>query len=180
MTSVIVNGLTIVHQGSNGLAVASAPDVCKTPMPPGPTPIPYPNIAKSSDLADGTTTVFTDGCSAAIKDCCFATSTGDEGGTAGGGVSSGVIKGKAKFSSYSFDVKLESKNACRLTDPMTMNGNASNTVTAAETQAGGSISGLGGDFEDLCRAFCWCDSGDKKGGDILQIEKIPVSPRMTA
>jgi hypothetical protein len=63
---------------------------------------------------------------------------------------------------------------------MTMNGNASNTVTAAETQAGGSISGLGGDFEDLCRAFCWCDSGDKKGGDILKIEKIPVSGPMTA
>jgi hypothetical protein len=173
MGFVIVNGLTIVHKGSSGLAVASAPDVCKTPMPPGPTPIPYPNIAKSADLVDGTTTIKTEGCMAAIKDCCFVTSTGDEGGTAGGGVSSGVIKGKAKFTSYSFDVKLESKNACRLTDPMSMNGNAPNTETVAETQPGGAASGIDGDIEDLCRAFCWCDAG-KNGDDIMKIEKVYV------
>jgi len=174
MGYVIINGLTIVHKASTGVAIASAPDVCKTPMP-GPVPIPYPNIAFSADLVDGTVTVAVEGGNmAAIKDCAFSTSTGNEGGTAGGGVSSGVIKGKAKFSSYSFDVKLESKNACRLTDSMTMNGNADNTDGNLQ-QRGGNVSGRDPDIEELCRAFCWCNKQGNKGKDILEIEYVPVS-----
>ena len=48
-----VNNLSVVHKGSNGVTIAF-PDVCKTPSPAGPIPIPYPNIAKSSDTANGT------------------------------------------------------------------------------------------------------------------------------
>jgi Domain of unknown function (DUF4150) len=84
MNFVIVNELTVVHKGSDGVAVASAPDVCKTPTPSGPVPMPYPNIAKSSDLSGGTTSVFVEGNSVAVKDCCFAISTGDEPGSLGG------------------------------------------------------------------------------------------------
>jgi uncharacterized Zn-binding protein involved in type VI secretion len=47
-------------------------------------------------------------------------STGDEPGSAGG-VISGKIKGKAEFVLYSFDVKIEGKNACRMGDLMTHN-----------------------------------------------------------
>ena len=43
-----VNSLSVVHKSSNGVTIAF-PDVCKTPTPGGPIPIPYPNIAKSSD-----------------------------------------------------------------------------------------------------------------------------------
>ena len=43
-----VNKLSVVHKSSNGVTIAF-PDVCKTPTPGGPVPIPYPNIAKSSD-----------------------------------------------------------------------------------------------------------------------------------
>ena len=42
MTVTIANGsLSIAHQGSNGVAAATVPDVCKTPTPGGPVPTPY-------------------------------------------------------------------------------------------------------------------------------------------
>lgn len=43
-----VDSLSVVHKNSEGVTVAF-PDVCKTPAPGGPIPIPYPNIAQSSD-----------------------------------------------------------------------------------------------------------------------------------
>jgi hypothetical protein len=51
------------------------------------------------------------------KDAKYVMTTGDEAGSAGG-VISGVIKGEAEFMMYSFDVKYEGKNVCRLGDPM--------------------------------------------------------------
>lgn len=116
-----INGLSLVHKGSNGTAIATMPDVCKTPSPGGPVPIPYPNIAMSKDLAKGTTTVKVDGGNmAANQGSELMLSTGDEAGTAGGVVSSTFIK-EATWITYSFDVTLEGKGACRLTDKMFMN-----------------------------------------------------------
>ncbi len=91
-----VNFLSVVHASSNGTTIAF-PDVCKTPSPAGPIPIPYPNIAKSSDTAKGTTKVKCDGNPTCVKDSNFSMSTGDEAGSAGGGVVSNKIKGKAEF-----------------------------------------------------------------------------------
>ena len=48
-----------------------------------------------------------------VKGAKYMTTRGDEAGSAGGGVASGKIKGEAEFMLYSFDVKLEGKNACR-------------------------------------------------------------------
>jgi hypothetical protein len=115
-----VNFLSVVHKGSNGVTIAF-PDVCKTPSPAGPIPIPYPNIAKSSDTAKGTKKVKCDGQSTCVKDSNFSTSTGDEAGSAGGGVASNKIKGKAEFILFSFDVKFEGKNAARAFDLMLHN-----------------------------------------------------------
>ena len=125
-----MNGL--VHKGSNHFAKNTPPDVCKTPSPAGPVPIPYPVIlSKSSDLANGTTTVKADGGQMiAVKDCEYSGCNGDEAGTAGGVVSSTNMK-EAKFILYSFDVKMEGKNACRFGDKMTMNHQ--NTVCLAGT-----------------------------------------------
>ncbi len=124
-----VNGLTLCHKGSGGISTATAPDVCKTPAPGGPVPIPYPNVAYSKHLRKGTKTVKVDGGNpAAIKGSEFATSTGDEPGTAGG-VKSGTVKGKATWLSFSPDVKMEGKPVCRLTDKMLMNHG--NTVNMA-------------------------------------------------
>jgi Toxin PAAR-like domain len=132
--TVNVNFLTVVHASSSGV-VMGFPDVCKTPSPGGPIPIPYPNIAKSSDTTQGSTTVKMDGNPIMLKQSVFATSTGDEGGTAGGGVVSNTIKGKAEFVLYSFDVKVEGKNVCRLTDIMVLNKMSSpNTPPFPEVQ----------------------------------------------
>lgn len=118
--TVNVNGLSVVHRGSGGIATATVPDVCKTPSPGGPVPIPYPNIAMSSDLMGGTTTVTIDGNPAAIQGSKFLKSTGDEAGVAGGLVSS-MIAGEAQFISFSPTVMLDGKPSCRLTDKMLMN-----------------------------------------------------------
>lgn len=115
-----VNFLSVVHASSNGVTIAF-PDVCKTPSPAGPIPIPYPNIAKSSDTASGTTKVKCDGNPACVKDSNFSMSTGDEAGSAGGGVASNKIKGKAEFVMFSMDVKFEGKNVCRAFDIMLHN-----------------------------------------------------------
>jgi hypothetical protein len=119
--TVSVNNMSVVHSGSNGTTIAF-PDVCKTPAPPAPfVPIPYPNIAKSSDTASGASKVKCDGNPVAVKDSNFKMSTGDEAGSAGGGMVSAKIKGKAEFINFSFDVKFEGKNVPRAMDMMLHN-----------------------------------------------------------
>lgn len=131
--TVIVNFRTVVHQKSDGVATAF-PDVCKTPSPGGPIPIPYPNIARSTDAAQGTKKVQADGCEVMVQGSNFSTSTGDEAGSAGGVVSS-CIKGKAEFILYSFDVKFEGKPVARLGDLMVQNKqSAPNTPPFPEIQ----------------------------------------------
>jgi hypothetical protein len=119
-----VNGRTnsLAHKGSTGFAKSTLPDVCKTPSPGGPVPIPYPIIlSTTSDLTGGTTTVKADGGNmAAVKGSELSRCNGDEAGTAGGVKSSTNMK-EATWILYSFDVKLEGKNACRLTDKLQMN-----------------------------------------------------------
>lgn len=117
--TVNINNLSLCHKGSNGISMATIPDVCKTPAPPaGPVPIPYPNIAMSSDLMKGTSTVKADGGNmCAISGSEFCKSTGDEPGSVGGVMSNVFIK-EATWITYSFDVKFEGKGACRLTDKM--------------------------------------------------------------
>ena len=118
--SVGVNYMSVVHAGSNGISNAF-PDVCKTPAPPAPPiPIPYPNIAKSSDTAQGASTVNCDGNPVCVKDSNFMMSTGDEAGSLLG-VASNKIKGKAEFVNFSFDVKFEGKNVPRAMDLMLHN-----------------------------------------------------------
>jgi hypothetical protein len=113
--------MSVVHADSGGITSAF-PDVCKTPAPPAPfVPIPYPNIAKSSDTANGTSTVKCDGNPVCVKDSNFSTSTGDEAGTAGGGIISGKIKGKAEFVNFSFDVEFDGKGVARAMDLMLHN-----------------------------------------------------------
>ena len=112
-----VNSRGIAHKGSGGMSTAF-PDVCKTPAPPaGPIPIPYPNIAKASDTSSGPTKVTTDGEMPMVKGAKYSRSSGDEAGSVGGVVSN-VNMDEAEFMMYSFDVKFEGKNVCRLGDPL--------------------------------------------------------------
>jgi hypothetical protein len=116
-------------------------------------PIPYPNIAQSITLSNGTTTVKGDKVMAANKGSKFSLSNGDNAGTIGG-VKSNVFMKEATWLLYSFDVKMDSKNACRFTDPMYHN--SENTVNlAGECQSPRIIKAIGQETADaLCDAAC--------------------------
>lgn len=110
------NSRGITHKGSGGMSIVF-PDVCKTPTPGGPVPIPYPNIGMASDTSQGPSSVKTDGMMPMVKGAKYSRSTGDEPGTAGGVLSS-VNMNVCEFLMYSFDVKFENKNVCRMGDPL--------------------------------------------------------------
>lgn len=110
------NSRGIAHKGSGGISIAF-PDVCKTPTPAGPVPIPYPNIAMASDTSKGPKKVKTDKKMPMTKSAKYSKSSGDEAGTAGGVISSKNMS-EAEFLLYSFDVKFEGKNVCRMGDMM--------------------------------------------------------------
>ena len=116
MPTVFDNSRGVVHKGSGGQSPIF-PDVCKTPTPTGPVPIPYPNIGMASNTSAGPTTVKCDSQMPMTKDAKYMMSTGDEAGSAMG-VMSNKIKGPCEFMLYSFDVKFEGKNVCRLGDPL--------------------------------------------------------------
>lgn len=122
-SSTSANKLTLVHKSSSGMT-QWFPDACKTPSPAGPVPIPYPNIAMSTDTADGSSTVKVDGNPVMVKGSNFSKSSGDEAGSAMGVVSSKNM-GKAVPVMASMDVKIDGDNAFRLTDPMTHNNGGS-------------------------------------------------------
>jgi hypothetical protein len=111
-----VNSRGIAHKGSGGMST-TFPDVCKTPAAPSPVPIPYPNVGKSADTSQGPSTVKTDGQMPMVKGAVYSRSSGDEAGTLGG-VMSSVNMNVCEFLMYSFDVKFEGKNVCRLGDPL--------------------------------------------------------------
>ena len=106
----------IAHKGSGGMSIAF-PDVCKTPAAPSPIPIPYPNIGQASDTSQGPSSVKTDGQMPMVKGAKYSRSSGDEAGTLGGVVSS-VNMSECEFMMYSFDVKFEGNNVCRMGDPL--------------------------------------------------------------
>lgn len=135
--TVVVNFMTVVHQMSTGMAMFF-PDACKTPTPGGPIPIPYPNIAQSNLVEQGTTTVTADKVPLCVQDSKFSMSAGDEAGSAGGGVMTNMIKGKAEFMNFSFDVKADGKMVARMLDPMIgneMSSKPGNTPPSPELQA---------------------------------------------
>jgi len=114
--SVYANMRGVCHAGSGGTSPIF-PDVCKTPTPAGPVPIPYPNIGKAADTSSGPSSVTVDGQMPMTQDAKYSMSSGDEAGSATGVISS-KIKGACEYMMYSFDVKFEGKNVCRLGDPL--------------------------------------------------------------
>src|SRR4051812_40270835 len=99
------------------------PDVCKTPTPAGPVPIPYPNIAMLAQGSGGTfsSKVLILGKKTGTTKSEISMSSGDEPGTAGGVVSS-KFKGPAKFKKGSSKVKAEGSPVVHLTSTIGQNG----------------------------------------------------------
>jgi len=105
---------------SKGQCITTGPtDVCKTPSPAGPVPLPYPNIAKTSD-GRGSSKVKVKCKQALRKGDKIMMSMGDEAGVAMGAVSS-KIKGPAELMLGSPTVKVEGKMWAHHTVPTKQN-----------------------------------------------------------
>ncbi|MGR3792878.1 PAAR-like domain-containing protein [Vannielia sp. SX4] len=100
-----------VKKDWQGTLLIAFPDVCKTPAPGGPVPIPYPNIAAAGPKQGKKVKVEQSLRQAGYKGIRVQT-MGDEAGTA-----KGLVGAKAfshGFTPFSFDVKAEGKGAMRL------------------------------------------------------------------
>jgi hypothetical protein len=166
MSSVSVNPpKTPVTEGSNGIATATIPNVCKMPGPPAPfIPTPLPNIGKSGlSPKDYSKKVEIEGSKVAIKGATFK-SMGDiaSKGTGGGIVSSNCEGPTSFIGPGSMDVKIEGKNVQLLSDPMLNNcgpsGNPPNAATMVGVLQGPSMIAVLGD--EKC-PLCEKSHGDK-------------------
>lgn len=108
---------------NGGGQCAIFPDVCKTPSPGGPVPIPYPNIAMLTQASAGTCSskVKFSGKKAVVKGTEITRSSGDEAGTLKGVVSN-TNMGAAQFKKGSSKVKAEGKEVCHVTSMVGQNG----------------------------------------------------------
>jgi len=150
---------TPVTKGSQGVAAATIPNVCKMPGPPAPfVPTPLPNIGKSGSSPKGySKNVTIEGKQVAVKGATFG-STGDMAskGT-GGGLFSANTHGPTSFvGPGSLDVKIEGKNVQLLGDPMLNNCGASGKPPNAATLVGvlqkaGLVAVVGDEPCPLCR-----------------------------
>lgn len=133
MSNAFANGRLVLNAGDGMTQTCPVPDVCKTPSPGGPVPVPYVNVAQDSNLAKGTKKVTVEGKSVALQSSNLSTSTGDEAGTAGGGLISSKTQGKLTWATYSPDVKFEGKSVVRFLDICLHNGNQCNSGGNAAT-----------------------------------------------
>ena len=145
--NVDANGRSILHKGHGMTHTAAPPDVCKTPSPGGPVPIPYVNVAMDSNITDGAETVTIGGNPVANLGAKISTSTGDEPGSAGGGILSSKIKGTVTWKMGSLDVKAEGKSVVRFLDQDFHNGNSFNTAFISPGRTGVAY---GDDFDEPC------------------------------
>lgn len=106
------------------------PDVCKSPPPTPFVPVPYPNIALPTQCDGGTCSskVKVVGKKVVVKGTEITVSSGDEGGTVGGGVKSSKIKGNAKYMKGSSKVKAEGKEVCYHTSITAQNGGSNANI----------------------------------------------------
>ncbi|MFM0652914.1 PAAR-like domain-containing protein [Paraburkholderia sediminicola] len=158
--SININGLTLCHRGSGGRSDNTLPDVCKTPG--NGTPVPYQNEAHSSDLVKGSTSVFTDGGNMiAIDGNQFSKSIYDEAGSMGG-VVSGTHLAETDWITHSFDVFVDKKPACRLSDKLFVNHRSTANMVGLKQR---DLPKKDQDFfDDLCEMACEYLNELKHGG----------------
>ncbi|NOQ30568.1 MAG: DUF4150 domain-containing protein [Helicobacteraceae bacterium] len=105
------------------------PDVCKTPTPVGPVPIPYPNISMSSTAVGMVPTMLVDGTPVLNMMSEIVTSQGDEAGVAGGIISS-MIMGPTSYTLGSETLFIEGMPSVKLTSVTGQNGEIMNAIGA--------------------------------------------------
>lgn len=165
--TVLANGRSILHKGHGQTHVCAVPDVCKTPSPGGPVPIPYVNVAKDGDLVDGADSVRIEGNPVAHVGAKLSTSSGDEAGSAGG-VLSGKFKGAMTWKMGSLNVKAEGQSVVRFLDSGLHNGNSFNS---AFINQGGTGAAYADDFKGEC-PIC------NKGPEAHRVLETPSSAEL--
>lgn len=114
-----------------GGMIMGFPDVCKTPTPAGPVPVPYPNTGMPAAANPVTQKVLIDGMPVLTQSSKVQPSNGDQAGVAGGEVS-GQIMGTIEFVSGTVMTKFEGKPGIFVNCPSTHNkNNTIGTVKAA-------------------------------------------------
>lgn len=116
------------------LNTSTVPDVCKTPSPAGPVPIPYPNLATSVMHVPS---VFNVMFGPGLAENLLTVGTVSQGDTAGvaGGVVSSTMMGPDRYLMGSLKVLAGGIFAARLTSLTGMNGMPFNTVGMTVTPA---------------------------------------------
>jgi hypothetical protein len=171
MPTVAINApKTPVTKGSNGVAMATLPNICKMPGPPAPfVPVPLPNIGTSDNGPKGySTSVKIEGHPVAIQGSSFLSKGDIAAQGSGGGIVSMNVQGPTTFiGPGSLDVKIENKNVQLLGDPMLNNCGPAGAPANAATMIGvlqPAISALGGalgiipELEVICQAKCACQA----------------------
>ena len=110
---------------SGGGQCFAMPDVCKTPTPAGPVPIPYPNMGNVAQATKTSTKVKFVNKEVVLENSEIPMSQGDEAGTAGG-VVSGRNMDKIVFKKGSSKVQIEGKGCVYLTAMTGHNGSNAN------------------------------------------------------
>lgn len=114
-----------------GTCSNTAPDVCKTPSPAGPVPIPYPNLSQAAMAVGTAVSVMFSQRPVIHKMSEIPISSGDEAGTAGG-VVSGVFIQKTTFAMGSTKVMIEGQ-ACVYHTANTLHNGASFNIPGTQT-----------------------------------------------
>ena len=107
------------------------PDVCKTPSPGGPVPIPYPNFGMVMQTQKTATKVKICNKQTVTKKSEMPRSQGDEPGTIGG-VISNVNMNKVIYKKCSSKVKVMGNQAAYLTSTTGQNGSNANMPTGTQ------------------------------------------------
>ncbi len=90
------------------------PDVCLTPTPAGPVPIPYPNIAMGPMAIPNVPTVLIMGMPAHNMGTTIPMTNGDNAGVAMG-VASGTVMGPSRHVTGAFTILIHGMPATRMT-----------------------------------------------------------------
>ena len=107
------------------------PDVCKTPSPVGPIPVPYPNTGMLMQATKTSKKVKLVGMEAVMLKSEIPRSMGDEAGVAGG-IISGANMDKVTFKKGSSKVKVEGQPIIHLTSISAHNGMNANMPAGAQ------------------------------------------------
>ena len=104
---------------ANGQTI-TAVDVCKTPTPAGPVPVPYPNIANNAQAVGHCRSIFIMGTPAHNTNTQSLPTNGDQAGVLGG-ILSNTIMGPCQYTTGSTIVQYNGAPATRFTDMRALN-----------------------------------------------------------